>query len=312
MGTVVRCDVVVLGGINTDYLIRGRVLPGPGTSLNGDEFLEAPGGKGANAAVAAARLGARTALIGQVGKDTRARALLDHLTNERVRSEHVSLDAGAPTGAAVIQVDQGGQKQILAVLGANLRLTRADVEAATDTIRAARILVAQLEVPVECVNAAVQIANHAGVRIVLDPAPPRALPDDLMRLIHVIRANASEVETLTGVRGRDRKSARAGAHALLARGVRAAVIEAPGGNLLVWDSGEVWIPELPVTRVDATGAGDAFAAGLAVALAEEQPLPEAARFASGVAALATTALGAQTALPNRVELQTFLETAAGS
>jgi ribokinase len=117
-------------------------------SLDGDEFLEAPGGKGANAAVAAARLGARTALVGLVGNDARARALLAHLTNEGVHSDHVSLDAVAPTGAAVIQVDEGGQKQILAALAANLRLTRTDVEAAADTIWAARILVAQLEVVV--------------------------------------------------------------------------------------------------------------------------------------------------------------------
>jgi len=176
--SIVEWDVVVVGGINADYLIRGQALPGPGMSLGGDMFLAAPGGKGANAAVAAARLGARRALVGRVGSDARGRTLIARLTAESVHAVHVSLDQGAPTGAAVIQVDDNGQKQILAALGANLRLTVADVEATADTIRASHVLVAQLEVPVECVSAAARIANEAGVRIVLDPAPPRPLPDD--------------------------------------------------------------------------------------------------------------------------------------
>jgi ribokinase len=307
MEPVVEWDVVVVGGINTDYLIRGRELPGPGMSLNGSAFLEAPGGKGANAAVAAARLGARTAIVGRVGRDIRGRALLGHVTGAGVHSVHVSLDDDAPTGAAVIQVDEQGQKQILAALGANLLLTVADVEAAAETIRASRVLVAQLEVPVECVSATVRIAAGAQVRIVFDPAPPVPLPDDLLARVDVIRANRTEVEALTGVRVVDLPSARKGARALLARGCRAAIVEAGKGNLLVCESGEKWIPELAVERVDATGAGDAFAGGLAVALAERQRLLDAARFASGVAALATTALGAQTALPQRRELDAFLE-----
>jgi ribokinase len=310
MEPVLEWDVVVIGGINTDYLIRGRELPGPGMSLNGRVFLEAPGGKGANAAVAASRLGARPAIIGHVGHDQRGKTLIEHLTRAGVHAVHVTLDDdAAPTGAAVIQVDGNGQKQILAALGANLHLQVADVETAADTIRSSRVLVAQLEVPVECVSAAIRIASQAGVRVVFDPAPPASLPDDLLARVDVIRANATEVEALTGVRIVDRRSAREGARALLTRGCRAAIVEAREGNLLLSESGEEWIPELPVERVDATGAGDAFAGGLAVAIAEGRVLTEAAKFASGVAALATTALGAQTALPRRHELQAFLESA---
>jgi ribokinase len=270
MEPVVEWDVVVIGGINTDYLIRGRPLPGPGMSLSGGTFLEAPGGKGANAAVAAARLGARTAILGRVGHDSRGGVLLDRLTADGVHSVHVNLDRDAPTGAAVIQVAHTGQKQILAALGANLRMTAADVDGAADTIRASRVLVAQLEVPVECVSAAIRIAADAGVRVVFDPAPPVSLPDDLLARVDVIRANKTEVEALTGVRIVDQRSARDGARALAARGCRAAIVEADRGNLLVWESGEQWIPELAVERVDATGAGDAFTGGLAVALAERQ------------------------------------------
>jgi ribokinase len=309
---ILEWDVVVLGGINTDYLIRGPQLPGPGTSLGGEMFLEAPGGKGANVAVAAARLGVRTAIIGRVGDDERGRALIDGLTREGVHAVHVGMDDTAPTGAAVIQVDRNGQKQILAALGANLRLTPAHVEAATETIRASRVVVMQLEVPLECVEMAARIASDSRVRIVFDPAPPRPLSDELLTRIEVLRANAAEIEALTGVHVSDRQSAGAGARALLARGVSAAIVAAGQGNLLVWKSGEEWIPEMPALRVDTTGAGDAFAAGLAVALADGQPLPDAARFASGVAALKTTALGAQTALPRRRDLQTYLDRTASS
>jgi ribokinase len=309
---ILEWDVVVLGGINTDYLIRGPQLPRPGISLNGEMFLESPGGKGANAAVAAARLGARTAIIGRVGDDERGRALIVGLTREGVHAVHVGVDDSAPTGAAVIQVDRHGQKQILAALGANLRLTPAHIEAAAATIRSSRVVVMQLEVPLECVETAARIASDARARIVLDPAPPRPLADDLLTRVEVLRANAAEIEALTGMRVDDRQSAGAGARALLARGVGAAIVAAGEGNLLVWKSGEEWIPEMPASRVDSTGAGDAFAAGLAVGLVERLPLPNAARFASGVAALKTTALGAQTALPHRRELQTYLDRIAGS
>jgi ribokinase len=313
METVVAWDVVVVGGINTDYLVRGERLPGPGMSLDGEQFLEAPGGKGANAAVAAARLGARTAIVGCVGHDERGRALIDHLTAEGVQVVRVIFHLGAaPTGVAVIQVDANGQEQILAALGANLQLRVDDIDAAADMIRSSRVLVAQLEVPVECVGAAIRLASEAGVRVVFDPAPPRSLPGDLISRCDVIRANASEVLVLTGVRIADRASAREGGRALLAQGARAAIVEAPGGNLLVWEADEEWIPELPAERVDATGAGDAFTAGLAVALSEGQGLPDAARFASVAAACATTALGGQTALPGRPEFQVFLERASSA
>jgi hypothetical protein len=166
--SIVEWDVVVVGGINSDYLVRGRELPAPGSSLDGDVFLAAPGGKGANAAVAASRLGARTAIIGRVGHDERGRALLDSLVEEGVHATRVDIDDEAVTGAAVIQVDESGQKQILAALGANLRLGVEHIEAAAGLIRASRVLLMQLEVPTECVAAAARIARDARVRIVLD------------------------------------------------------------------------------------------------------------------------------------------------
>src|SRR5688572_28939161 len=161
-------------------------------SLTGDVYLGAPGGKGANAAVAAARLDARTALIGCVGADDRGREVVSSLAAEGVNLEHVRIDSTAPTGAAVIQVEQSGQKQILAALGANLRLQVDHVNRAAAAVAAGRLLLMQLEVPVDCVAVAARIARDGGRLVVIYPAPPRDLPDDLVARANVIRGNAGE------------------------------------------------------------------------------------------------------------------------
>jgi ribokinase len=295
-----RWDVVVVGGANTDYLVRGPELPRPGATIEGDEFQEAPGGKGANQAVAAARLGARVALIARVGDDERGTTLIERIDDEGVDTHHVLRDAEAPTGVAVIQVDQLGEKQILTAPGANRRLAPRDVRAAAAILRDGKVALLQLEPPLETVIAAAHIAHEAGGRVVLDPAPAVALPDELLRILDVIRPNAGEAKVLTGVTVKDRRSARHAAERLLSRGVRAVAIQAgEGGDLMVWADGERWLPRIPMRAVDATGAGDAFAATLAVMLAEDRPLAEAGRLASAAAALTTTKLGAQAALPRR-------------
>ena len=300
MARNMQWDVVVVGSINTDFLVRGPKLPAPGETAQGDEFHEGPGGKGANQAVAAARLGARTALVARLGRDRRGDELANRLAAEGVDVRHVERDAEAPTGAAVILVDRRGEKAIFVAPGANGRMSAADVDAAAGMIQAARVVLCQLEIPLEAVLAACRIARIAGVKTVLDPAPARPLPDELLGLLDVIRPNAVEAEGLTGVKVQDRATARKAAKQLIGRGVRAAAVQAGDeGNLLVWDDGECWMPKLPVNSIDATGAGDAFAAGLAVMLAEGRPLAEAGPFANAAAALATTVLGAQAGLPKR-------------
>jgi ribokinase len=293
-------DVVVVGSTNTDFLARGPKLPAPGETAEGEEFHEGAGGKGANQAVAAARLGARTALVARVGRDRRGEELLRGLAAEGVDLRHVAHDPDAPTGAAIIMVDRKGEKSILVAPGANGRMGAADVDAAAGMIQAARVVLCQLEIPLETVLTACRLARAAGARVILDPAPARPLPDELFPLLDVIRPNAGEAETLTGVKVRDRDSARRAAESLLGRGAGAAAVQAGGeGDLLAWPGGECWLPRFPVKSVDATGAGDAFAAGLAVMLAEGRPWQEAGPFASAAAALATTAVGAQAALPRR-------------
>ena len=302
-------DLIVFGGANTDYLIRGPQLPAPGSTVDGQEFQEAPGGKGANQAVAAARLGARVAFIGKVGGDARGRALLDGLQAEGVRIEGALADAGAATGVALIMVDAQGEKQIMTAPGANHQLTVEDVSRASALIARARVALLQLELPLPAVEAAARLSRAAGAIVVLDPAPPRELPEELLRDVHVIRPNAAEAEVLTGVRVDDPDAARRAAQNLLRRGVGAALIGAPGGSLLVSPEAELWLPQLDVKVVDATGAGDAFVAALAVCLGRGEGLAQAARFANAAAALATTQLGARAGLPRREAVEQLARSA---
>jgi ribokinase len=300
-------DVAVVGGAYTDYLIQGPCLPRPGQTVVGKSFLASAGGKGANQAVAAARLHARTALIGRIGDDERGEMLLEQLEIEGVSTRHLIRDDTAPTGVALVVVDEHGQKQIVTAPGANHLLSIEDIESAAPTIAASFVLLAQLEVPLECVLAAVRMAREAGARVVLDPSPSTDLPDELLASVDVLRVNGDDAERLTGIPVHDRDSARSAAKMLLARRVGAVALEAGDpGNLLVWQEGECWLPKLAVKTVDATGAGDAFSAALAVAMAEGHTLTEAGPFANAAAAHATTALGAQTAMPRRRELYGLL------
>jgi ribokinase len=301
-------DIVVIGGINTDYLIRGEILPVRGETVEGEVFQQGCGGKGANQAVAAARLGARVAMIGRVGPGERGEAMVENLRKQGVDTRYIIRDEHTETGAAVIMVDHAGEKQILTAPGANVKVTIYDVLKADEAIRSARVLVAQLEVPVAAVVEALEIARINNVRTVLDPAPPRPLDRSILEKINVIRPNAGEAEALTGVKVTNRETARTAADRLLRRGVQAAVVQAAeDGDLLVWEDNEVWLPRVDVETVDATGAGDAFMGALAFGLAQGKSLEDAARLANAASALSTTKIGAQAGLPTLEEVERFLQ-----
>jgi ribokinase len=303
-----RYDVVVVGKANLDYLVRGPRLPGPGQSVSGDLFQEAPGGKGANQAVGAARLGARAALVARIGNDLRGDAVVEALISEGVAVDSVVRDPSAFTGVALCHVGGDGEKQILSAAGANARLSADDVRGAADALRSARVVLLQLGVPLPAVAEAIRIGRSGGARIVLDPGPPTPLSDDLLAQVDVIRPNCSEARFLTGVEVNDRQSARAAASALIRRGVGAVAVQAGElGDLIAWRDGEVWLPRFDVPRLDATGAGDAFASALAVALTEGRSVADAGPFASAAAALATTVLGAQASLPRRAAVLALLD-----
>lgn len=302
-------DVVVVGKANIDYVARGPRLPAPGEGLTGDAFQEAAGGKGANQAVGAARLGARVALVGRVGSDARGDAVVLALQAEGVDVRHISRDRETATGVALCQVDELGRKQILSSMGANARLSAACVRDAAEVFRGARVVLTQLAIPRDACLEAIRLGRSGGARIVLDPAPGLPLEDELLAQIDVVRPNVLEAQALTGVRIRDRQTAREAAQQLLRRGVKAAVVQAANlGDVLLWGDGEVWLPRFELTPIDATGAGDAFSSALAVCLAEGKPLAEAGRFASAAAALATTVLGAQSSLPRRPAVLQLLAT----
>lgn len=299
-------DLVVLGGLNTDFVVKGDSLPGPGQTVAGGFFQQVPGGKGANQAVAAARLGVSVALVGRIGGDDRGAEMIAHLRGERVDTHLVVRDIAAASGAALVMIAAGGEKQILTAPGANQSLTPLDVQVAAAVIGNAKALLTQLEVPLPAVEAAIGFACAAGVRIVLDPAPPHPVSDDLLAEVDVIRPNASEAEALTGIAVKNKASARRAARALLQRGVGAAIVGAPGGNLLLSNDLELWLPHLEVEAVDATGAGDAFAAAVATRLIAGDTLPQAASFANAAAAFKTTRLGAQAGLPTEAEVRALL------
>ena len=298
-------DILVAGGANIDYLGRGPKLPTASQPVNGEEFLISTGGKGANQAVAAARLGARAAFLGCMGSDERGDWILEELKEEGVDTRFVVRDAEAETGVVLLQVDQQGHKQTLAVPGANRRLAVSQLP--QEAMTASSLLLIQLEIPIPVVEAAIHMAKEAGILVVLDPAPAAPLPEGLFPFVDLIKPNANEAEFLTGIKVRDQASARQAAKALLRRGVRAAAVQAgPEGNLVVWEGGESWNPVLPVDTIDTTGAGDAFAAAMSVCLVEGKSLEEAGPIANAAAALATTKLGAMAGLPYRQELDRLL------
>jgi ribokinase len=297
--------IVVVGSINMDLVARVPQLPRPGETVLGTAFSQVPGGKGANQAVAAARLGADVTMIGRVGDDVFGEQLLVSLRRHGVRTEQVQRAANCPSGLALIGVDDSGQNSITVIGGANQRLTPKDIEAQSAAIAGADALLVQLEVPLETVVAAVAVARQHGVLTILDPAPPPsgALPAELYA-VDVLSPNQAEAEALTGVAVTSVSTAIIAARKLHERGARQVVFKLGAQGALAGESGGEFaqIPAPQVRVVDTTAAGDAFTAALAVALIEGRSLGEATRFACAAGSLATTRAGAQDAMPSREEV----------
>lgn len=303
-----RPDVVVVGAANFDFLARAEHLPRPGQTLQGHEFQAAPGGKGANQAVGVARLGIKPAFIACVGQDKSGDRILEVLAAEGVDVSAVTRHPEEPTGRALITVDRTGEKQIVAVPGANARLTATDVRRHEELFRGAKVVILTLESPMPAVIAAAKMAQDAGAKVVLDPSPPAPIPDELMRLVDIIKPDAFEALVLTGVDVKGQMGARRAGRKLVAQGVSCAIVQAgAAGDLAVMRDGERFLPRIEVPSVDATGAGDAFTAAIAVALVEGGNEAEAAVFGWAAAALATTRLGAMAGLPTRAQVLALLQ-----
>jgi ribokinase len=299
--------IVVVGSLNMDLVVRASRIPAPGETIIGSDFRPVPGGKGANQAVAAARLGAQVAMVGRLGQDAFADSLQDNLAKAGVDHTFVLQDSKAATGVALITVDDTGENSIVVASGANMRLSPADVEAAEATIAAASVLLLQLESPLDTVARAAEVARMHGVKVILNPAPAQPLPATLLSLVEVLIPNEGETSLLTGMPVENQGQAEAAATALRELGVGTVILTLGArGALLASQTETKLFPAFKVTPVDTTAAGDAFVAGFGLALAEGKSFSEATRWGCAAGALATTQLGAQPSLPNREELERLL------
>ncbi|HLG51340.1 MAG TPA: ribokinase [Chloroflexota bacterium] len=305
--------IVVVGSVNVDMIVRSETLPRPGETVVGGELLTAGGGKGANQAVAARRLGADVRFIACVGQDPAGSAELARLQEDGLATSWVRIDAAAPTGTALILVDRHGQNMISVAPGANARLSPADVQAARMAFASAQVLLVQLEVPLDTVRAALELGRAHGLITILNPAPAGSLPDDLLRLVDWLTPNEVEAAALLGTRVEGLEAALAAARALRMRGPRHVVITLGAqGAVYAGDGDGWWVPPFPVAAVDSTAAGDAFNAALAVALAEGRPIPEVLRYAGAAGACAVTHAGARPSLPSRDDVAALLARAGGA
>lgn len=300
-------DIVVVGSLNMDLVVQTAHLPARGETITGREFVVIPGGKGANQAVAASKLGAAIAMIGRVGTDDFGLGLCTSLVQAGVLTAHVHSDSAATTGVAVISVEDGGQNTIVIVPGANARVTLADVDDAVEVIASAKALMTQLEIPLTTVVHALRVAHTNHVLTVLNPAPAQVLGAEILELVDLLIPNETEASRMTGIQVNDWDSAERAARELNRLGAKTVVITLGALGALVCEQDRVWrVPAFPVRAIDATAAGDAFVAALTIARVQGRDWEIALREASAAGALTTTKLGAQPALPTRVELEQFL------
>ncbi len=302
-----RPHICVVGSTNVDLTFRTARLPHPGETISGYDYHIGCGGKGGNQAVIAARLGGHVTLISRVGHDEFGEMSLRNYREQAVDTTFVTVDADHPTGTAAIIVDDQGQNCIIVAPGANQTLMPKHIREASDAIRSAEILICQLEVPIESVLEAFRIARAAGVRMVLNPAPAKPLPDEIWRLTDWCVPNEVELESLTSRSGEGLDQIAAAARVLQSRGTPNVVVTLGArGALVVTETATDHVPALAVSAIDTTGAGDAFIGSLCVFLAMGVTISEAVKKANAVAALTVTRVGAQPAFPQPDELAPFL------
>jgi ribokinase len=295
--------IYVIGSSNTDMVVKSSALPRPGETVLGGTFFMNPGGKGANQAVAAARLGGDVTFVCRVGDDLFGAQALTQFTAEGIQTQFITKDTALPSGVALIMVDEAGENSIAVAPGANNNLTRNVLVAAVQHIQSPSILLVQLEIPLDSVTYAIETGRALGATVILNPAPSARLEPALLGKVSLITPNESEAEGLTGIQVKDSASAMSAAEQLHRWGVPVVVITM-GSKGAFWSSegnhGMVHAPE--VSALDTTAAGDCFNGALAAALSEGLPLEAALQFSCRAAALSVTRLGAQASMPYRREL----------
>lgn len=304
-------NIIVIGSANMDLVTTMDRVPAAGETVGGNGFSTFPGGKGANQAVGIGKLGGRCIFLGKVGQDAFGERLLESMRSSGVQTDLVTRVPGISTGIAVILVDASGENRIVTIKGANASLLEADVDAAIDMITSASVLLVQLEIPLETVTRAVEIAHNAGVTVILDPAPvPQSgLPDSLLAMIDIVTPNQLEASILTGLpEVESNEDAELACRRLLDKGVGTAVVKLGSGGAVVMTSDRkpIRISGHKVRAIDTTAAGDAFAAALAVGIVDGLDPVQSAMFANAAAALSVQRPGAQSSMPSRAEVDTFL------
>jgi len=299
-------NIIVIGSLNADLVVRAPRFPAPGETISGEDLAIIPGGKGANQAVAAARLGASVAMLGRVGDDSFGPTLTQNLRQNNVDTKHVLTDPAA-TGTAIIVVDSNGQNSIVLSPGANGQVTPQDINSIS--FQTVDMLLLQFEIPLETVIHAASRARQNGLRVILNPAPAHPIPDSLLADVDILVPNESELELLTGMPVMNADSAERAARRLLAKGVQTVIVTlGSNGALLVTEENTIHIPAFKIDAVDTTAAGDAFIGGLATALQKGQTLEAAVRYGNACGALAATKYGAQPSLPSAEEVDKIINT----
>ncbi|MDL2304847.1 ribokinase [Bacteroides sp. OttesenSCG-928-D19] len=296
--------IVVIGSCNTDMVVKANRLPVPGETILGGTFYMNPGGKGANQAIAASRLGADVTFVSKVGYDLFGLQALEIYKSEKIDTRFVFTDQTKPSGVALISVDGFGENCIIVASGANLSLSPEDIDKAKDRILEADIVLMQLEVPLETVEYATQLAYEYGKKVILNPAPASSLSNQFLDKVYAILPNRIETEMLSGIKVTDEKSAYRAAQVISDKGVENVVITLGKEGAYVKEKNNfVMTPARKVEAIDTTGAGDVFCGAVSVYLSEGHSLIESATFANAAAAIAITRIGAQSAIPYRQEVK---------
>lgn len=304
--------LLVFGSINMDLVARTPRLPAPAETITGHQFFTAPGGKGANQAVAAARLRTPTTMVGRVGGDSFGRELRQKLAKAGVNTDAILVDEQISSGVAIIAVDDLAQNNIIIIPGANGRVGQADIDRLSQHLAPAQVLLLQLEVPLEATMAAAKMAHQQGVTVVLDPAPaPDDLPPQLFAAVDIITPNEVEAAQLVGFAVKSKNDGLRAATALLKKGVKTAIVKMGAlgvcyARQAAGDIDQGFVPAFTVKAVDTVAAGDAFNGGLATALIEGCGLETAIQWGAAAGALSATKAGAQPSMPERAEFDAFL------
>ncbi len=312
-----RCDrrekgyqmskIAVVGSSNTDMVIKSKHLPAPGETILGGNFLMNPGGKGANQAVAAAKLGGEVVFVARVGQDLFGAEAVKGFKAVGINTEYVVTDSEHPSGVALIMVDDKGENCISVASGANNALAPDDLDRARASLEQSSLILMQLETPLETIAHAAALGQELSKKVILNPAPACELPDELLSRINIITPNESEAELLTGIKVGSEDSAAVAAKVLRERGVDTVIITMGArGAYVQSESFSVMVPSRSVDAVDTTAAGDTFNGALAVALDREMPIAEAVRFANLAASVSVTRMGAQSSAPLLNEVEELL------